>query len=95
MAGALKEELMAIQKNETWEMVDLTEGKNAIGLKQVFKTKYHVDGSIQKYKARFVVKGYSQQQGINFEETFSSIARFETVRIFCLGCTVTLTCVLI
>lgn len=79
--NAMKEELMAIQKNETWEMVNLPEGKNAIGLKWVFKTKYHADGTIQKHKARLVAKGYSQQHGIDFEETFSPVARFETVRI--------------
>ena len=77
----MKEELMAIQKNETWEMVDLPEGKNAIGLKWVFKTKYHANGTIQRHKARLVAKGYSQQQGIDFEETCSPVARFETVRI--------------
>ena len=72
--NAMKEEFVVIQKNETWEMMELLKGKNAIGLKWVFKIKFHVDRSIQKHKAWLVAKGYSQQQGIDFEETFSPIA---------------------
>ena len=47
----------------------------------MFRTKYNVDGSIQKHKERLVAKGYSQQQGIYFEDTFSPITRFETMRV--------------
>ncbi|GJW31679.1 retrovirus-related pol polyprotein from transposon TNT 1-94 [Tanacetum coccineum] len=76
-----KDELAAIQRNNTWELVDLLAGKHSLGLKWVFKTKYLADGSIEKYKARLVVKGYAQQHGIDYEETFSPVSRFETIRI--------------
>ena len=68
--NAMKEELKAIQRNETWELTNLPDEKNIVGLKWIFKTKYHVDGSVQNHKARLVAKGYSQQQGIDFEKHF-------------------------
>jgi len=52
-----------------------------VGLKWVFKIKYNEDGNIQKYKARIVAKGYSQQLVVDFSETFAHIARMETIRI--------------
>lgn len=79
---AMKEELNAIEKNDTWELVKLLQGKKAIGLKWIFRTKFCADGSIQKHKARLVVKRYTQQQGVDFEETFSPIAQLEIVRTF-------------
>ena len=58
------EEMRSIEKNGTWEMVGLPNEKNTINLKRVLRTKFAPDGSIQKHKARLVVKGYAQQQGI-------------------------------
>lgn len=63
-------------------MTDLPKEKNVIGLKRIFKTKLYVDGSVQKHKARLVAKGYCQQQGVDYDETFSPMARFEMIRLF-------------
>ena len=87
---AMTGEMKAIERNGTWEMIGLPEGKTAIGLKWVFKTKYSTDGSIQKHKARLVEKGYAQQYDIDFEGTFSTVARFRTTRLVFISCTITM-----
>lgn len=79
---AMKEEFLTIQKNQMWDLVDLPKRKKSIGLKWVFKTNYNYDGSFQKHKVGLLTKGYSQLQGIDFKETFSPVAQFETVTTF-------------
>eukprot|EP00253_Pinus_taeda_P033359 PITA_33359 len=77
---AMNEEIGAIEKSKTWELMDLPEGKDAIGVKWVYKTKSNVEGKIDRHKARLVVKGYKQQQGRDYDETFAPVARMEIVR---------------
>ena len=77
---AMDEEINAIEKNNTWELVDLPKGKEVIRVKWVYKTKSNVEGNIERHKARLVVKGYKQQQGRDYEETFAPVARMEIVR---------------
>ncbi|XP_012477453.2 receptor-like protein 9DC3 [Gossypium raimondii] len=67
----MEAEIDMIHKNDTWDLVDRPEQKKVIGVKWVYKAKFNTDGSLNKHKARFVVKGYSQQFGIDFEETFA------------------------
>ena len=66
-----------IEKNETWMLVDRPVHKKVIGVKWNFNTKLNADGSINKHKARLVVKGYSQEPGIDFTDTFAPVSRLD------------------
>jgi len=70
-----------IDKSQTWELVERPEHRKVIGVKWVFRTKLNVDGSINKHKARLVVKGYAQIFGVDFFDTFASVARQDTIRM--------------
>jgi hypothetical protein len=77
----MKEELTMIEKNETWMLVDRPVHNKVIGVKWIFKTKLNADGSINKHKARLVVKGYSQEPSIDFTETFAPVSRLDTIKL--------------
>lgn len=76
---AMKSELQSLHENKTWEMVSLPKGEKTIPCKWVFRLKTKPDGQIDKYKARLVVKGFSQRQGIDFSQTFSPVAKLRGV----------------
>ena len=77
----MDEEIKAIKKNDTWELVTLPIGKKTIGVKWVYKLKKIAKGKVERYKARLVVKGYSQRQGIDYDEVFAPVACLETIRL--------------
>ena len=77
---AINLELRALEANGTWVLTDLPPGSKAIGCKWIFKTKFHSDGTLDKYRARFVVQGYRQRAGIDFSGTFAPAAKMTTVR---------------
>lgn len=67
--NAMEDELLMIEKNAIWKLVDRLTDKPIIGVKWVFKTKLNLDGSVQKNKARLVAKGYAQKPGVDYNET--------------------------
>jgi len=78
---AMEEELSMIQKNNTWTLVDRPEGRKVIGVKWIYRTKLNADTSINKHKARLVVKGYAQIFGVDYSDTFALVARLDTIRL--------------
>jgi hypothetical protein len=77
---ACLEELESLDENNVWEVCKLPVGRKAVGSKWVFKKKYDQNGVLTRYKARLVAQGYTQTYGIDYEETFAPVVRFETIR---------------
>jgi len=77
--NAMDEEMAALDANVTWELVALPKDKKAIGCKWVYKVKHNANGSMSIYKTRLVAKGYVQTYGIDYEETYSPVAKMTIV----------------
>ncbi|KAL5852379.1 hypothetical protein ACOSQ3_007497 [Xanthoceras sorbifolium] len=84
--AAMQEEIEALHKNKTWELVPLPHGRKAIGNKWVYKIKRDSNDQVERYRARLVVKGYAQKEGIDFNEIFSPVVRLTTIRIVLAMC---------
>jgi hypothetical protein len=81
------EELNSIKKNQTWELVNLSDKKKKIDVKWVYKVKLNPDGQVSKHKVRLVARGFLHKHGIDYNEVFSPIARIESV-----GLMIAITC---
>ncbi|CAM8921066.1 unnamed protein product [Rhodiola kirilowii] len=77
----MQEELGEFTRNNVWDLVPRPSGVNIIGTKWIFKNKTDESGNITRNKARLVAQGYTQIEGINFDETFTSVARLEAIRL--------------
>ncbi|GJS35754.1 putative ribonuclease H-like domain-containing protein [Tanacetum coccineum] len=79
---AMQEELLQFKLQEVWTLVELPNGKRAIGTKWVFRNKKDERGIVIKNKARLVAQGYTQEEGIDYDEVFAPVARIEAIRLF-------------
>jgi hypothetical protein len=71
----------ALMKNKTWHLVPPMKGRNVVGCKCVYKIKRKQDWSLDRYKARLVVKGFKQRYGIDYDDTFSPVIKIATIHI--------------
>lgn len=77
----MEDELVALERNGTWEITNLPLGKKTIGCRWVYKVKLKADGSVDKYKAQLVAKRYNQKFGVDFHEIFSPVVKVVIVRV--------------
>jgi hypothetical protein len=75
----MTEEYQSIMKNDVCDIVPRREGKSVVTSKWIYKIKHAADGSVEKYKVRFMARGFSQVEGIDYEETFAHVARYTSI----------------
>jgi hypothetical protein len=78
---AMLEEYKSILKNNVWDIVLRPKDKSVVSSKWIYKIKHVADGSVEKFKARFVAKGFSQKEGIDYNETFVVVARYTSIQV--------------
>jgi hypothetical protein len=77
----MNEEYRSLMENDNWDLVPLPKGIKLVICKWVYRTKYASDGSVERHKAQLVSKGFSQVEGINYNETFAPVAKMNSIRL--------------
>ena len=77
----MHDELLQLQKNDVWILEPISEGEHIIGTKWIFYNKTDEEGNVIRNKACLIAQGYSQMEGLDYDETFSPVARMESIRI--------------
>ena len=80
MEDSMIEEYQLIMKNDVWDVVPRPKWKSIVTSKWIYKIKHAAYGNIEKYKARFVARGFSQKEGIDYEETFAPVSIYTSIR---------------
>ena len=75
----MHEEYESIMKNDVWDVVPRAKDKAVVTLKWLYKIQHGSDGSAKKFKARFVARGFSQKEGIDYDDIFAPVARYTTI----------------
>ena len=78
---AMHDELLQFQRNDVWILVPRPEGEHIISTKWIFRNKTDEEGNVIRNKARLVAQGYLQMEGVDYDETFASVARMESIKI--------------
>jgi hypothetical protein len=78
----MEEEMAALNRNHTWTLTTLPRGRSPVDCRWIYKLKHRVDGSIERYKACLVAKGFSQRPGIDYDQTFSPVVKYDSLLLF-------------